>query len=145
MTPSRALGIDFGEKRIGMAVSDPTNTLATPLETVSRRAGKRPPLKKMVEVAAELDVGQLVVGLPVGLDGEENAWCAEVRTMGLKLGDRLEVPVAFVDERMTSVRAERAVRSTGLSKTAREQKGRIDAAAAQLILQAWLDNPEVAR
>lgn len=145
MTPSRALGIDFGEKRIGMAVSDPTNTLATPLETVSRRAGKRPPLKKMVEVAAELDVGQLVVGLPVGLDGEENAWCAEVRTMGLKLGDRLEVPVAFVDERMTSVRAERAVRSTGLSKTAREEKGRIDAAAAQLILQAWLDNPEVAR
>lgn len=145
MTPSRALGIDFGEKRIGMAVSDPTNTLATPLETVSRRAGKRPPLKKMVEVAAELDVGQLVVGLPVGLDGEENAWCAEVRTMGLKLGDRLEVPVAFVDERMTSVRAERAVRSTGLSKTAREEKGRVDAAAAQLILQAWLDNPEVAR
>ncbi len=65
--------------------------------------------------------------------------------MGLKLGDRLEVPVAFVDERMTSVRAERAVRSTGLSKTAREEKGRVDAAAAQLILQAWLDNPEVAR
>lgn len=145
MTPTRALGIDFGEKRIGMAVSDPTNTLATPLETLRRRAGKRPPLKKMAEVAAELDVGQLVVGLPVGLDGEENAWCTEVRTMGVKLGDRLEVPVAFVDERMTSVRAERAVRSTGLSKTAREEKGRVDAAAAQLILQAWLDNPEVAR
>lgn len=145
MTPSRALGIDFGEKRIGLAVSDPTNTLATPLETLTRRAGKRPPLKKMAEVATELDVGQLVVGLPVGLDGEENDWCAEVRTMGLALGERLEVPVAFVDERMTSVRAERAVRSTGLSKTAREEKGRIDAAAAQLILQAWLDNPGVAR
>lgn len=146
MSPSRALGVDFGQKRIGMAVSDPTNTLATPLETLTRRAGKRPPLKKMAEVATELDVGQLVVGLPIGLDGKENPWCAEVRTMGLKLGERLEVPVAFVDERMTSVRAERAVRSkTGLSKTAREEKGRVDAAAAQLILQAWLDNPEVAR
>ncbi len=93
----------------------------------------------------QLDVGQVVVGLPVSLDGSEGAWCAEVREMGTKLGERLGVPVAFVDERMTSVRAERAVRSAGLSKSAREEKGRVDAAAAQLILQAWLDNPEVAR
>lgn len=145
MTPSRALGVDFGEKRIGMAVSDPTNTLATPLETLVRRAGKRPPIQKMAEIGRELDVGQVVVGLPVSLDGTEGEWCLEVREMGHKLADRLGVPVAFVDERMTSVRAERAVRSAGLSKTDREQKGRIDAAAAQLILQAWLDNPEVAR
>ncbi len=145
VSPSRALGVDFGEKRIGMAVSDPTNTLATPLETLTRRAGKRPPFKKMTEIAMQLDVGQVVVGLPVSLDGSEGAWCAEVREMGTKLGERLGVPVAFVDERMTSVRAERAVRSAGLSKSAREEKGRVDAAAAQLILQAWLDNPEVAR
>lgn len=145
MSPSRALGVDFGEKRIGLAVSDPTNTLATPLETLVRRAGKRPPIKRMAEIAAELDVGQLVVGLPVALDGTENEWCAEVRAAGVKLAERVGVAVAFVDERMTSVRAERAVRSAGLSKTNREQKGRIDAAAAQLILQAWLDNPGVAR
>ena len=128
-----------------MAVSDPTNTLATPLETLVRRAGKRPPIKKMAEVATAHDVGQLVVGLPIGLDGEENEWCAEVRAVGEKLAARLDVPVAFVDERMTSVRAERAVRSAGLSKSAREEKGRVDAAAAQLILQSWLDNPAVAR
>lgn len=137
--------MDFGKRRIGLAVSDPTNTLATPLETLVRRAGKRPPLKRMAEIAAEHDVGQVVVGLPVALDGSENEWCADVRTMGRKLAERLDAPVAFVDERMTSVRAERAVRSVGLSKTSREEKGRIDAAAAQLILQAWLDNPEVAR
>lgn len=145
MSSPRALGVDFGERRIGLAVSDPTNTLATPLETLVRRAGKRPPLKRITEIAAEHGVGQVVVGLPVALDGSENDWCAEIREMGRKLAERLDAPVAFVDERMTSVRAERAVRSVGLSKTSREEKERVDAAAAQLILQAWLDNPEVAR
>lgn len=145
MARPRALGVDFGEKRIGMAVSDPTGTLATPLETLVRRAGKRPPIQPMAEIARELDVGQLVVGLPMGLDGSENEWCAEVRAMAEKLAERIDAPVAFVDERLTSVRAERAVRSVGLSRTSRKQKGRVDAAAAQLILQAWLDNPGIAR
>lgn len=145
MASTRALGVDFGERRIGLAVSDPTNTLATPLETLVRRVGKRPPLKRMAEIAAEHDVGQIVMGLPVGLDGSENEWCAQVREVGRKLGERLDAPVAFVDERMTSVRAERAVRSVGLPRSRREEKERVDAAAAQLILQAWLDSPEVAR
>lgn len=139
------MGIDFGEKRIGLAVSDPTNTVATPLETLVRRTGKRPPYARMAEIAAEHDVGHLVVGLPLGLDGAENEWCAEVRAMADRLSGRIDVPVAWVDERLTSVRAERAVRSSGLSKTKREERGRIDAAAAQLILQAWLDNPGIAR
>ncbi len=65
--------------------------------------------------------------------------------MGRRLGERLAVGVSFVDERFTSVRAERAVRSTGLPKHEREKKGRVDAAAAQLILQAWLDAPNIAR
>lgn len=139
------MGVDFGERRIGMAVSDPTNTLATPLETLKRRSRKRPPLAKMAEIGRDLNVGHLVVGLPVGLNGEENDWCAEVRTMAEGLAARLEVEVSFVDERLTSVRAERAVRSLGLPKGKREEKGRVDAAAAQLILQAWLDRPEIAR
>jgi putative pre-16S rRNA nuclease len=99
----------------------------------------------MMEIAETHEVGQVVVGLPLGLDGEENEWCAEVRKVGDKLAERLGAPVAYVDERLTSVRAERAIRSIGLSKHDREQKGRVDAAAAQLILQAWLDNPGVAR
>lgn len=137
--------MDYGEKRIGLAVSDPSCTIATPLETVKRRAGKRPPLARIAEISAEHDVGQLVVGLPLGLDGEENEWCAEVRTVGEKLAERVGAPVAFVDERLTSVRAERAIRAGGLKKSAREEKGRVDAAAAQLILQAWIDNPGIAR
>ena len=128
-----------------MAVSDPTNTVATPLETLVRREGKRPPYARMVDIATEHDVGQLVVGLPLGLDGEENDWCAEVRTMADRLSERTDLPVAYVDERMTSVRAERAVRASGLNRAQRREKDRIDAAAAQLILQAWLDNPGIAR
>jgi len=139
----RALGVDFGERRIGLAVSDPTGTIASPLETVTRRRGKRPPWRRMEEVARDHDVEQVVVGLPLDLEGLENEWCAEVRAMGEELGRRLSVPVAYVDERMTSVRAERAVRSVGLRKSQREEKGRIDAAAAALILQAWLDGPRV--
>ena len=141
----RALGIDFGEKRVGLAVSDPTNTVATPLDTLRRRAGKRPPITRMAEIAHNLEVGHVVVGLPLGLDGNENEWCAEIRRMGEKLADRLQIEISFVDERMTSVRAERAVRGIGLSKRERERKDRVDAAAAQLILQAWLDHPEIAR
>lgn len=136
------LGVDFGMKRIGLAVSDPTRTIASPLATVKRRAGKRPPLKQIAETAREWDVRHVVVGLPLELSGNENEWCAEVRDMGHKLAERLGVDVSFIDERMTSVRAERAVRSIGLSREKLRDKGRIDAGAAQLILQAWLDRGE---
>ena len=135
----RVLGIDFGERRIGLALSDPTGTLARPLETVLRRAGKRPPLRRLEEIGRAHGVERLVVGLPLGLDGNETDWCGEVRAMGDTLATRIEIPVEYVDERFTSVRAERAVRSIGLPKRRREEKGRVDAAAAALILQGWLD------
>jgi putative Holliday junction resolvase len=139
------LGIDFGEKRVGLAVSDPTGKIATPLETVRRRAGKRPPLAELERIGKSLAVEHVVVGLPLDLRGEENAWCQQVRDVGRKLAERLGVEVSFVDERLTSVRAGRAVRESGLRKSEREQKERVDAAAAQLILQAWLDAPGIAR
>ena len=139
------MGVDFGLKRIGLAVSDPTGTVATPLETLQRRAGKRVPLAKMEQLGRDLSVEHVVVGLPLDLAGTETEWCAQVRTVGEQLAGRLGVPVSFVDERLTSVRAEKAIRSMGLPKNKRERKGRIDAAAAQLILQAWLDEPGIAR
>lgn len=144
-TEIRVLGVDFGEKRIGLAVSDPSGTVATPLGVVTRRAGKRLPLSKIQEAVADLQVDHVVVGLPLGLDGEENEWCAEVRTGAERLAERLDADVSFVDERLTSVRAERAVRGIGLPKRERERRERVDVAAAQLILQAWLDRPEIAR
>ena len=136
--------MDYGKRRIGLAVSDPTGTLATPIDTLVRRKGKRPPLKRMAEIARERDVDMLVVGLPLDLKGNENEWCAEVRQVGDALALRLEVPVAYVDERFSSVQAEQAIRSIGLRKRAREDKARVDAAAAAVILQSWLDG-EAAR
>lgn len=136
---SRVLGIDYGERRIGLAVSDPTATIAQPLPTLVRRRGKRPPVARIVRLAEEHAVEDAVVGLPLTLEGTESGWTREVRAFGDKLAERSGLPVHFLDERMTSVRAERAVRALGLSKRERERKERVDAAAAVLILQAYLD------
>lgn len=136
---SRVLGIDYGERRIGLAVSDPTATIAQPLPTLVRRRGKRPPVARIARLAEEHAVEGAVIGLPLTLEGTESEWTREVRAFGDKLAERSGLPVHFLDERMTSVRAERAVRALGLSKRERERKGRVDAAAAVLILQAYLD------
>jgi putative Holliday junction resolvase len=135
----RILGIDFGERRIGLALSDPTGTLASPLPTVRRRAGKRPPLSTLMGIIEEHRVEILVFGLPLTPSGEDSEWTKEVREVGAALSNRTGLPVHFIDERFTSVRAEKAIRSLGLPKSKREEKDRVDAAAAVLILQSWLD------
>ena len=135
----RIMGIDFGERRTGVALSDPTWSLASPLDTLTRRPGKRPPLKALEALARTHDVVRIVVGLPLDLGGEETSWCAQVREAADKLGRRLETPVEYIDERFSSIRAMRAVREIGLPKRVRERKGRVDRAAAALILQSWLD------
>jgi putative holliday junction resolvase len=136
---SRILGIDYGERRIGLAISDPTRTIASPLPTLLRRRGKRPPVAALVRILQDHEADEVVLGLPLTPEGEENDWTAEVRSVGERLRERAGVPVHYVDERMTSARAERVVRSLGLSRSERERKDRIDAAAAVLILQAHLD------
>ncbi|HEX7119612.1 MAG TPA: Holliday junction resolvase RuvX [Longimicrobiales bacterium] len=135
----RILGVDYGERRIGLAVSDPTATIARPLPTLLRRRGKRPPVAKVAELAREHEADGIVLGLPLTPEGEEDAWTREVRDFGEKLASRTGLPVEYIDERFTSARAERAIRSLGLKRGAREEKGRVDAAAAVLILQAYLD------
>lgn len=135
----RVLGIDFGERRIGIALSDPTGTLASPLPTLKRRAGKRPPYAAIEELIRTHEVAALVMGLPLTPEGRDSEWTRTVREVGKKLSERTGLPVHFVDERFTSARAERAVRSLGLPKGKRQEKGRVDAAAAVLILQSWLD------
>ncbi|MGW8265259.1 MAG: Holliday junction resolvase RuvX [Longimicrobiales bacterium] len=135
----RILGIDFGERRVGVALSDPTGTLASPLPTLKRRAGKRPPLAALEGLVEEYGVEALVMGLPLTSQGEDSDWTRTVREVGEALARRTGLPLHFVDERFTSVQAERAVRGVGLPKGKREQKERIDAAAAVLILQSWLN------
>lgn len=135
----RVLAVDFGEVRVGLALSDETGTLASPLPTLRRRRGKRPPIKALEDLARDRGVAAVVFGLPLELDGSESDWTRQVRTVGEALADRLGVPVHFVDERLTSVEAERRVRGSGLRRSQREEKERIDAEAATLILQRWLD------
>ncbi|HSJ25447.1 MAG TPA: Holliday junction resolvase RuvX [Longimicrobiales bacterium] len=135
----RVLAVDFGERRVGVAVSDPTGTIATPLTVITRRPGKRPPVQAIADLAAEHDVEHIVIGLPLTLEGEDSQWTMQVREFGARLAQRTGRGVSFADERLTSVMAERAVRSLGLKKQQREQKSRIDAAAAVIILQAFLD------
>ncbi|HSJ32532.1 MAG TPA: Holliday junction resolvase RuvX [Longimicrobiales bacterium] len=137
---SRIIGIDFGERRIGIAISDPTATIAQPLTVLRRRAGKRPPVQAIADLISLHGAEHIVVGLPLTLAGDESDWTREVRAFGDKLAERAGTGVSFADERMTSVAAERAVRSMGLKRTEREQKERIDAAAAVIILQAHLDS-----
>ncbi|HEY8468673.1 MAG TPA: Holliday junction resolvase RuvX [Longimicrobiales bacterium] len=135
----RILGIDFGERRIGLAISDPTATIAQPLTTLTRRPGKRPPVEAVARIAEENEVTEVVLGLPLTLAGEESDWTRAVRAFGTRLAERTGLPVHYVDERLSSVRAERAVRSLGLPRRERERKERVDRAAAVLILQAYLD------
>jgi putative Holliday junction resolvase len=137
------MGVDFGEKRVGVALSDASATLASPLETLRRRSGQRPPLKALANIAREHEVERIVLGLPLPLSGEEDDWCAEVRRVGDALAARTGLEVVYVDERFTSRRAERAVRSSGLKRSDREEKARVDAGAAALILQAFLDGAPV--
>jgi putative Holliday junction resolvase len=136
----RVLGIDFGERRVGVAVSDPTGTVASPLPTLKRRAGKRPPLAALEALAREYDAVAFVLGLPLTPRGEDSHWTRTVREVGAALARRTGLPVHLHDERFTSVQAERAVRNIGLPKGKREEKDRIDAAAAVLILQSWLNS-----
>jgi len=135
----RVLGIDFGERRVGLAISDPSATIAQPLPALTRRPGKRPPVEAVARVAEAHEATGIVIGLPLTLEGEESDWTRAVRAFGQRLAERTGLPVHYVDERLTSVRAERAVRSLGLPKRERERKERVDAAAAMLILQAFLD------
>jgi putative holliday junction resolvase len=136
---SRVLGIDFGERRIGVALSDPTGTIAQPLTVLHRRAGKRPPMAAILDLLTTHEVHSIVVGLPLTLAGDDSEWTRQVRDFAATLARRSGLSVSLADERMTSVIAERAMRSLGLRRAERHRKERIDVGAAVVILQAFLD------
>ena len=97
------------------------------------------PLAALQEIASSYEVEDIVMGLPLAPSGNDTEWTSTVREVARRLENRSRVPVHLVDERFTSQAAERAVRSLGLPRKKREEKGRVDAAAAVLILQSWLD------
>lgn len=135
----RVMAIDYGERRIGLAISDPTRTIASPAGFILRRAGKRPPVAELVRRLEALDAGEVVMGLPLDGEGHETARCAEVREVGAELARRTALPVRFVDERFTTSAALRAVHAVGGSTEGR--KGDVDALAATVLLQHALRLP----
>ncbi|MBU3749137.1 MAG: Holliday junction resolvase RuvX [Mycobacterium sp.] len=133
----RRLGIDVGTVRIGVAVSDPDGILATPVETV-RRDRRGAHLRRLATLVGENDVVEVVVGLPRTLANRVGSSADDAVGVAEALAGRIEpVPVRLTDERLTTVSAARSLREAGLR--AKEQRGKIDQAAAVAILQGWLD------
>ena len=134
----RLLGIDWGEVRIGLALSDESQFLATPLDTLTRRAGKRFPMPRFLElVAAHAPVG-LVVGLPLTGEGEEGDSSAAARQLAASVAGRTGLPLALWDERMSTARALGLIREQGGSTRGRREE--VDALAAAVLLQHFLDS-----
>ncbi len=136
----RLMAIDYGERRVGLAISDPTGTIASPAGAIIRRAGKRPPVAEILRRAETLEARGFVVGLPLDGNGDETQRSREVRLVADAIGKRSGKPVELVDERYTTATALRAVREMGGST--RGRKGDVDALAAAVLLQRVLDRPE---
>ena len=137
----RVVGLDLGERRIGVAVSDTSGTLARPLTTIERGSSDADAVERLhaviAELAAEEGVSSVVVGLPTRLDGSSNRQTARVGTMVTLLSARLTIPVVTADERLSSREAEE--RLSIREKDWRKRKAKLDAAAAAVILQDYLD------
>lgn len=136
-TAGRLLAVDWGEKRIGLALSDPGQTIAQPLATLTRRAGRRFPMQRLQAHLVAHHVVGVLVGLPLESGGSEGAAAAAARATGRLIADKAGLPVAYRDERMTTARALGTVRELGGS--VRNRKEDVDQLAAAILLQQFLD------
>jgi putative holliday junction resolvase len=136
----RLLAIDWGDRRVGLAVSDPSGTIASPAGFIVRRAGKRPPIAELVRRGTELEVQGWVVGLPLDGNGDDTPRAVEARHVARELTKRTGLPARLVDERFTTAAALRAIREMGGST--RGRKGDVDSLAATLLLQHALSLPD---
>jgi putative Holliday junction resolvase len=134
VSSGRVLGLDYGTRRIGVALSDPLRLTAGPLTVLDAAGDVASELRLLV---AEHDVSLIVVGLPVGLDGTEGKAAAAARDFAGRVGATLGVPVELYDERFSSVTAERTLIEAGMRRERR--KGTRDRVAAAVFLQAYLD------
>ena len=132
----RILAIDLGEERIGLAISDPTGTIASALPTLGRGAmGEEIPA--LQETIAREDVERVIVGLPLRMDGSDSAQTTLTRRWAKSVEQAVSVPVELVDERLTTVQAHHTLDALGVGR--RKQRGRVDALAATLLLQGYME------
>jgi putative Holliday junction resolvase len=129
----RVLAVDWGERRVGLAVSDPLGIIASPAGAIVRRPGKRPPIAELVRRAEALEAAAFVLGLPLDGAGEDTPRAVEVRRIGEELTRRTGLPVRLVDERYTTAAALRAMREMGVSTRGRKET--VDALAAAVLLR----------
>ena len=131
---SRSLGIDYGTKRVGLALSDPLGLTARPLAVVPRSKI----VEEVVSLVKEQEVGTIVVGLPTGLGGDEGISASEARKLADELAAATGVDVVLRDERYTSRMAESALLESGMKR--RQRRESVDKVAAAIILQDYLDD-----
>lgn len=134
---ARLLGFDVGEKTIGLALSDPTLAIATPLETL-RRGKFAADAEKLGTIIVRQGVGGCVIGLPVNMDGSEGPRAQSVRAFAHNLAQRIDLPIAFWDERLSTAAVTRGMIEADLSRARRAEL--VDKAAAAYILQGFLDH-----
>ncbi len=133
---TRSLGLDIGDKRIGIALSDPQGILASPL-TIINRGDEKADVKAVVDIVIQKGVEQIIVGLPRSMDGSIGKQAEKVKTFTQELCSQTQVPVEFRDERLSTVSAKRLMREVNARKTSRRAND--DAIAAAIILQGYLD------
>lgn len=129
----RYLAVDLGDRRIGLAIADPTGTIASPAGWIARRAGHRVPIAVLITKATELEAKGFVVGLPLDGRGEEGPRARDARRLAEELTKRTGLEARLVDERFTTSAALRAIKKLGGST--RGRKGDVDAVAATVLLQ----------
>lgn len=139
----RVLGVDIGERRVGLALSDPTGSVAQPIAVIDLKRERREAVDAVAEAAGRYGAESIVIGLPRHMNGEEGAGALKARAMADTLEKRLGVAVALWDERLTTVAAHQALRAMGVS--GRDRRDKVDKTAAALILQGFLDADRMRR
>jgi putative Holliday junction resolvase len=136
MESRRVLGIDPGEARVGVALSDDLGMLAHPLETID--ASRHDPCERIAELAAQRQARAIIVGVPRNMDGSFGPAAEKARALIERLRQQVACQVIPWDERLTTVSAQRALRNAG--RKAKDQRSVIDQVAAQILLQSWIDS-----
>lgn len=136
--PKRVLGLDLGSRRIGVAVSDRSGTIATPLTVVARGRAQSEDHRRIADLVAEEEAEAVVVGLPLNMDGTEGRSARAARAECARLATVVKVPVFLHDERLTTVEADRVLMEARMRAEARRRL--VDKVAAAVMLQSWLES-----
>ena len=137
----RFVGIDYGQKRIGVAVSDSQGRLALPVQSFVRTKDRKGDIRRLASLIKEYEPQKIVVGLPVGLSGRSGPSAEAVKRFVSELSGEVAVEIVLQDERFSTAEASRRLREANMSEKA--QRSVIDAAAAAIILQTWLEGRPV--